>query len=136
MPSNSESSKYRAAIEVLQKGRDVLVESMTLEILDQGEEFAEGGFLFQEFLETHGTRLHFLSLLVAQLEQSAEMAEESSRSVCIVKPVEPDPEEEPTAIAMGTGHEAEPPAPPKRRRARSKAKKLQETSAEGRADEA
>ena len=29
-------NKYRAAIEVLQKGRDVLVEAMADEILDQG----------------------------------------------------------------------------------------------------
>ena len=66
MPSPSDASKYRAAIDVLQKGRDVLVEAMTDEILDQGEQFAEGGFLFQEFLETQGTRLHFLQTGWAQ----------------------------------------------------------------------
>lgn len=69
-------NKYRAAIDVLQRGRDVLVEGLADEILDQGEELTEGGFQFNEFLETQGTRLHFLSLLVSQLEQSAEALDE------------------------------------------------------------
>ena len=69
-------NKYRAAIEVLQKGRDVLVESMADEILDQAEDLVDGGFQFNEFLESQGTRLHFLSLLVCQLEQSAEALDE------------------------------------------------------------
>ncbi len=68
-------NKYRAAIEVLQSGRDVLVEGLANEILEQGEDLIEGGFLFNEFLETQGTRLHFLGLLVSQLEQSAEALE-------------------------------------------------------------
>jgi len=70
-------NKYRAAIEVLQKGRDVLVEAMADEILDQGEDLVDGGFQFNEFLESQGTRLHFLSLLVGQLEQSAETLDEA-----------------------------------------------------------
>ncbi len=70
------NNKFRAAIEVLQQSRDQLVESMADEILDQSENFLEGGFLFHEFLEGQGTRLHFLSLLVSQLEQSAEVLEE------------------------------------------------------------
>ena len=69
-------NKYRSAIEVLQRGRDVLVESLADEIVDQGEDLVEGGFLFNEFLESQGTRLHFLSLLVSQLEQSAEALDE------------------------------------------------------------
>jgi hypothetical protein len=69
-------NKYRAAIEVLQRGRDVLVEGLADEILDQGEGLTEGGYLFNEFLETQGTRLHFLTLLVSQLEQSAESLSE------------------------------------------------------------
>ncbi|WP_406695047.1 hypothetical protein V5E97_28810 [Singulisphaera sp. Ch08] len=95
-------NKYRAAIEVLQSGRDVLVESLANEILAQGEDLIEGGFLFNEFLETQGTRLHFLGLLVSQLEQSAESLEEVS---------------------------APPPPPPKappKRRPRAKAKKLEQ----------
>jgi hypothetical protein len=69
-------NKYRAAIEVLQRGRAVLVEALADEILDQGEELREAGFLFNELLETQGTRLHFLCLLVNQLEQSAEAFDE------------------------------------------------------------
>jgi hypothetical protein len=96
-------NKYRRAIEVLQKGRDVLVEAMADEIIDQGSDLIEGGFLFNEFLESQGTRLHFLSLLVGQLEQSAEALDE-----VLTAPPPPPPK-----------------APPKRR-PRSRAKKLQE----------
>lgn len=95
-------NKYRQAIEVLQKGRDVLVDAMTDEIIDQGSDLIEGGFLFNEFLESQGTRLHFLSLLVAQLEQSAEAHDE------VLTATPPPP----------------PKAPPKRR-TRSRSKKLQ-----------
>src|SRR5688572_26217603 len=69
-------NKYRAAVEVLLKGRDVLVDSLADEIIEQGDDLAEGGFLFNEFLEGQGTRLHFLCLLVSQLEQSAETLDE------------------------------------------------------------
>jgi len=69
-------NKYRAAIEVLQYCRDVLVDGLADEILDQGDDLIEGGFLFNEFLETQGTRLHFLCLLVSQLEQSADSLDE------------------------------------------------------------
>jgi hypothetical protein len=69
-------NKYRAAIEVLQKGRDLLVDALADEILDQGPDLVEGGYQFNEFLEAQGTRLHFLSLLVGQLEQSAEVLDE------------------------------------------------------------
>ncbi len=70
-------NKYRAAIEILQKGRDVLVADLANEILDREEDLAEGGFLLNEFLESQGSRLHFLSLLVGQLEVSAETLEEA-----------------------------------------------------------
>ena len=70
-------NKFRTAIEVLQRGRDVLVEELADEILDRREDLAEGGFLLNEFLESQGTRLHFLCLVVSQLEQSAEALDES-----------------------------------------------------------
>ncbi len=70
-------NKYRAAMDVLQKGRDLLVEALADEILDQGSELVQGGYQFNEFLESQGTRLHFLSLLVGQLEQSAEALDEA-----------------------------------------------------------
>jgi len=74
-------NKYRAAIEVLQRGRDDLVEGLAEEILDRQDDLSEGGFLLNEFLEAQGTRLHFLCLLVSQLEQSAEALEESRPSL-------------------------------------------------------
>jgi hypothetical protein len=107
------SNKYRSAIEVLQKGRDVLVEALADEILDQGTDLIEGGYQFNEFLESQGTRLHFLSLLVSQLEQSAEALDE--------------------ALA------APPPPPPPRSpaRKRSKSKKIQQkVPTEGSPDDA
>jgi hypothetical protein len=70
------SNKYRSAVEVLQRGRDVLVEELADEILDRAEELVEGGFVLNEFLEAQGTRLHFLCILVGQLEQSAETLDE------------------------------------------------------------
>jgi len=102
-------NKYRAAVEILMKGRDVLVEGLADAILDQGEDLTEGGYLFNEFLEVQGTRIHFLSLLVSQLEQSAEAFDELQA---------PPP----------------PPKPAVKRRPRSK--KIQQTSKEGSTDEA
>ena len=96
-------NKYRAAIDVLHKGRDLLVEALADEILEQGPDLIEGGYQFNEFLESQGTRLHFLSLLVGQLEQSAEALDESMT--------------------------APPPPPPKlpsRTRSRPRAKKIQQ----------
>jgi len=103
-------NKYRAAIEVLQRGRDVLVEGLAEDILDQGEDLVDGGFLFNEFLETQGTRIHFLSLLIGQLEQSAEAYDEA-------RPAPPPP-----------------PKAPVKRRSRSK-KIQQQTSQEKSADD-
>ena len=70
-------NKYRDAIDLLQKGRNFIVESIADEILDQGDGLLEGSYQFNELLETQGTRLHFLTLLMGQLEQSAETLEES-----------------------------------------------------------
>jgi len=97
-------NKYRAAIEVLQKGRDVLVEAMAEEILDQGCELIDGGYQFNEFLESQGTRLHFLSLLISQLEQSAEFLDEA-----LTAPPPPPP-----------------PKAPARKRNRARSKKIQQ----------
>ena len=86
---HSRTNKYRDAIRVLQRGRDVLVENLADEVLDQAEDLSEGGFQFNEFLESQGTRLHFLCLLVAQLEQSAESLDEMSMPTPEPLPVEP-----------------------------------------------
>jgi hypothetical protein len=103
-------NKYRAAVEILQRGRDLLVEGLADDVLEQADDLIEGGFLFNEFLETQGTRLHFLSLLVAQLEQSAEALEESRAA------------------------ELPPPPAPQQRRTRTK-KLPQQASKEGTADD-
>jgi hypothetical protein len=84
-------NKYRNAVEILQRGRDVLVEELTNEILDREGDLVDGGYFLNEFLEAQGTRLHFLSLLVSQLEQSAEALEEAHR------PPEPPPAVKPVA---------------------------------------
>jgi len=71
-------NKYRAAIEALQRGRDLVVDDVADEILDRwADSMIEGGYAFGEFLESQGTRLHFLGLLISQLEQSAEAFDEA-----------------------------------------------------------
>jgi hypothetical protein len=111
--SDTRQNRFRAALEILQKGRDLLVDDLSDQILDQADDLVESGFAFNEFLETQGTRLHFLGLLMAQLEQSAEALEETQIS-------EPPP----------------PPEAPKPRRRRSRAKKLpRQASQESSTDE-
>lgn len=75
--SNPKFNKYRAAIELLQRGRDTLMDELAETLLDQGEDLLSGGFLFNELIESHGTRLHFLCLLLSQMEQSAEVFDEA-----------------------------------------------------------
>jgi hypothetical protein len=79
-------NKYRTAMEVLQRGRDQMVEEMAEQVIDQAEEFLSGGYLFTEFLEGQGTKLHFLSVLLAQLEQSAEQQEEAEAQAAAESP--------------------------------------------------
>ena len=112
--SHPAPNKFRSAIEILQKGRDSLVETLADEVLTQEEELLEGGFYFNEFLEAQGTRLHFLSLLVSQLEQSADALDEAQN----------DPPYDPTPL----------PKPPRKRKPRSK-KLAQQTSTESKPDD-
>ena len=69
-------NKFRTAVEVLQRGRELVVDAIADDVIDQADELLDGGYQFHEFLETQGTRLHFLTLLIQQLEQSAECVEE------------------------------------------------------------
>jgi hypothetical protein len=69
-------NKYRAAIEILQRGRDMLVEGLADDVLEQEEALLDGGFQLHEFLESQGARLHFLGLIVGHLEHSAELSDE------------------------------------------------------------
>ena len=62
------------------------MKDLSEEILDRAEDFTEGGFLFQEFLENQGTKLHFLYLMVSQLEQSSDAFEENLRKSQQTKP--------------------------------------------------
>src|ERR1700730_13113988 len=106
-------NKFRAAAQVLQRGRDLLVESLAEDVLDQADDLIDNNFLFNEFLESQGPRLHFLMLVLSQLEQSADVFDE----LAAVPPPPPKPAE-----------------PPKKRR--SRAKKLpQKASAEGTSDD-
>jgi len=113
MPSGIAENKYRAAIEVLMSGRDVLVGSLADDILAQADDLMDGGFLFNEFLESQGTRLHFLGLMIAQLEQSADTLDE-------------------------TFYAAPPPLPasaPKKRKPRAKKLATQQASSESKPDD-
>ena len=83
------------------------------EIPDQSDDLIDGSYAFNELLETQGTRLHFLCLLVAQLEQSAEFFDEANAVVQTPPP---------------------PISPPRKRR--SRAKKIEQASAEGKTDDA
>lgn len=112
MPSGPPENKYRAAIDVLMSGRDVLIGALADDILTQSENLIDGGFLFNEFLETQGTRLHFLSLMVAQLEQSADIFDEANYI--------PPPPPEPT---------------PKKRKPRAKKLATQQAAPESKSDD-
>lgn len=74
------TNRFQLAIEVLQKGREVLMQDLADHIIDREEDFIEGGFLFQEFLENQGSKLHFLYLMLSQLEQSSEQFEDSQKT--------------------------------------------------------
>jgi hypothetical protein len=115
-------NKYRAALEVLQRGRDRLVTELADQVLDQADDLLESGFLFNEFLENQGTKIHFLSLLAAQLEQSAEMHEERQ---AIADPALDD--RLPPIYEVDDLPPPDPaPAEPPRRRRKAKPKKLTE----------
>lgn len=70
-------NKFRHAVEVLQRGRDLVMDGIADDVIDQADDLLDGGYQFNEFLEVQGTRLHFLSLLIQQLEQSAETLEDA-----------------------------------------------------------
>lgn len=91
--TTTRSNKYRNAVEVLQRGRDLVVDAIADDVIDQADDLLDGGYQLHEFLETQGTRLHFLTLLIQQLEQSAEVVEEAEAAppppVVVEKPAKP-----------------------------------------------
>lgn len=108
-------NKFRAAAQVLQQGRDALVEAMAEDVLAQADELLDNNYLLNEFLESQGTRLHFLTMVLSQLEQSAEGFDEMVAS-------QPPPV---------PAHKA---AEPKKRKPRAK-KMPQKTSVENASDD-
>jgi len=116
--SGATFNKYRAAATALQRGRDQLVDVLADEVLDQGDDLIENNFLFNEFLENQGTRLHFLTLVLSQLEQSAEAFDEPNPSGP-ARPPAPDPAA---------------PAPKKRRPRAKKMPQKASTPTEGKSD--
>jgi len=116
------ANKYRAALEVLQRGRELLVEDLADEVLDQADDLIQSGYAFNEFLENQGTRVHFLCLLMAQLEQSADALDEAEA------PVEVEPPPLPSSTSAT--------APKRKRRSRSRKLHQEQGSPEGAPDDA
>lgn len=127
--SGPKFNKYRAAMEVLQRGRDQMMEELAESLLDESDDLTDSSYAFQEMLENQGTRLHFLSLLMAQLEQSAEALDELRE---FPPPEMMDLEDEPEF------EEETAPEPPVRKRAKPKGKstrKLHQKQREGAPEE-
>ncbi len=82
----TQANKYREALDVLLKGRDVLIDNLADEVLDQAETLVEGGFLFNDFIESQGPRLHFLCILAGQLEFAADKVDEAQATQARAKP--------------------------------------------------
>ncbi len=97
MLTTTSSNKFRAAVEVLQKGRNLVVDAIADDILDQGDDLLDGGYQLHEFLENQGTRLHFLTLLIQQLEQSAESVEETQLTLASLPEPKPRKQRKPRA---------------------------------------
>ncbi|WP_169974992.1 hypothetical protein [Tautonia rosea] len=49
-----------------------MLDQMADQVLTMADDFAEGGFQVNEFLEMHGSRLHFLCLMISQFEMLRE----------------------------------------------------------------
>ncbi|MDX2036560.1 MAG: hypothetical protein SFX72_07905 [Isosphaeraceae bacterium] len=123
-------NKYRAAMEVLQRGRDSMIDALTDEILDQPDDFPHSGFLFNEFLEMQGTRVHFLMLLMSQLEMSAEQFDERAENREMFE------SEVMTATPEVEMREIEPPVEPPVKKRRSRRKSSDKAPPEGSPEEA
>ena len=114
------SNKYREAAKILERGRERLLGGMADEVLHQGEDLLEHPFLLNEFLESQGTRLHFLTLVLGQFELSAELEDEREAAEVRLRQAA-----------------AKPKAPPKPRVRKPRAKKVaQKASADGTPGEA
>ncbi len=92
-------NKYRSAMEILQRGRFLLIDEVADEILDRSDDLFDTPYIFNEFLENQGTKLHFLALLVTQLEQSAEELEEQRLALELAEKSSRKPQPEPKTDA-------------------------------------
>jgi hypothetical protein len=72
-------NKYRDALDVLRRGRDLLVDELADAVNDRAEDLLESPFLLGELLENHGMKLQFLTLMMSQLEQLADEQPVESR---------------------------------------------------------
>jgi hypothetical protein len=70
--SNPGLNKYRAALRVLQEGRDRFADELADTVLERCDDLLESSFLLTELVESQGSRLHYMAMLMAQLEQAAE----------------------------------------------------------------
>lgn len=73
-------------MEILQRGRDQMADQIAEDILDQGEDLLDNPFTFNDFLESQGTRLHFLSVVLSHLELLAEAQDERLAAMPRPKP--------------------------------------------------
>lgn len=76
------ADKLSAAIEVLNQVRGSMLDQMADQVLTMADDFADGGFQVSEFLEMHGSRLHFLCLMISQFEMLREtrISEQKARA--------------------------------------------------------
>ncbi len=128
--SGPKFNKYRLAMDVLQRGRDQMMEELAESLIDESDDLMDSTYAFQEMLENQGTRLHFLSLLMAQLEQSADALDELREF--------PPPElmDLPEESEIEPDHEQ--PEPPARKKTKPRARngrKLHQKQREGTPDE-
>ncbi len=80
--SDHSADKLSAAIEVLNQVRGSMLDQMADQVLTMADDFADGGFQVNEFLEMHGSRLHFLCLMISQFEMLREtrVSEQKARA--------------------------------------------------------
>lgn len=72
MCSSPNTNKFRGALDVLRRGRDMMVEELADAVNDRAEDLLESPFLLTELLEHHGMKLQLLALMMGQLEQLAD----------------------------------------------------------------
>lgn len=75
-PPKRPENKYRKALDIFNQARNIMVEALADEILENEDDYRDAGFLFQEFLESRGPRMQFVSVIAGYLEHAAETFDE------------------------------------------------------------